>query len=196
MFEEYYLDPASVPEIFKIADQEMEKYYKKEKIVTKPREIPMPRIEGRYGANGPVFITEDWYLEMKRKQQTEQARDRRDMEVRMMKLLANKERLRFKLGELDPSKKQDSKKIVAINVKLKDIAAELQMLEMQSGIHLDELDSGSKLGRFSGMLKQKWKKLRKKIKKFYRRHEYVLNTVASIILPIFGGFMIKSLMPT
>lgn len=191
MYEEYYIDTASVPEIFRQADRILEKELKPLRVMKKPREIPMPRIEGCKGTRGPIFVTEDWYLEKKKEMQVERSKSVRDMQIDMMKLLAKKERLRFKLGELDPSKKSDSKMIVSINVKLKNIDAELSMLEMQSGVHLDELDKGTKLGRFVGSLKQIGRKIVKKVKKFYRKNLELLNGIASITLPVFGGFLVR-----
>lgn len=195
MFDESCAYKFPEPDIFDLADMERDKYYKKEKIVTKPREIPMPRIEGCPGANKIVYVTEDWYLEKKKKKQTNRAKEIRDMEIEMMKLLANRDRLRIKLGELDSANKRDSKKIVAINVKLKNIAAEIEMLERQSGIHLDELDKGSRVGRFLGNFKKAGKKLIKKAKKFFNRHSEVITTVASVLLPIIGGLLIKAFLP-
>lgn len=191
MYEQFYLDGSAIPEVFKIADRAMEEKFKPVKVVTAPREVPMPRIHGCPGAIGPLFVTEDVYVKQKEKMMIKREQEKKEMELEIIKLLAQRDRLRLKLGELDPSKKSNSKKIVNYNARLRQIDADLKMWETQSGIHIDELDQGSKIGRFLGQLKSYTKKIGKRIKKFYKRHEDLINGLASIILPVVGGILLK-----
>jgi hypothetical protein len=196
MYECFYLDTKSVPDIFKIADREMEKKYPPEKRMTEPREIPMPYIDSNPNVPGPVYITEDWYFKKKKKKMINRAKEKRDVHIEMIQLLARKDMLRIKLGELDPGKKSDSKRIAAINVDIKDIDAELEMLAWQYGINLKELDKGTRLGRFIGRLKRKGKKLIKKIKRYFEDNgEFIMN-MAAIILPVIGTFICKLIFRT
>ena len=120
--------------------------------------------------------------------------DHEDMQREMMRLLAKQDRIRHKLGQLNPNKKKDSKKIVAYNEELKDIDAQLKMLQEQSGIKLDELDHGTKLGRFVGKIKRAWKRFTKKVKKVYERNEALIVGIASVVIPIVGGIIIKGIL--
>lgn len=193
MYEEYYIDGSAVPEVFRAADRIMEEKIKPIRVMTMPREIPMPRIEGCPGAIGPVHITEEWYVKKKRQKEIKRAKDKRDSEIEMIQLLARRDMLRCKLGELNPGKKKDSKKIANINIDLKEITAELQMLEEQSGIHLDELDQGTRVGRFLGRIKQNGKMIIKKIKKFYKKNFELVTGLATIIIPVIGTFLLKTI---
>lgn len=193
MYEQFYIPGASVPKVFQDADRIMEQQMKPIRIVTEPREIPMPRIEGCPGAIGPVHITEEWYVDKKRQKQIKRAKEKKDCEVEMIQLLARRDMIRHKLGELDPGKKKDYKKIAAMNISLKDISAELRMLEEQSGIHLDELDQGTRIGKFIGKLKHTAKKVVKSVKKFYHKNMELINGLAAIILPVVGAFLFKAI---
>lgn len=191
MYEQFYLDGSAIPDVFKIADKAMEEKFKPVKVVTAPREVPMPRIHGCPGAIGPLFVTEDVYVKQKEKMMIKREQEKKEMELEIIKLLAQRDRLRLKLGELDPAKKSNAKKIVNYNARLRQIDADLKMWETQSGIHIDELDQGSKIGRFLGQLKSYTKKIGKRVKKFYKRHEDLINGLASIILPVVGGILLK-----
>lgn len=191
MYEQFYIDTKSVPNIFKIADREMEKRYPKNNRLTKPREVPMPYINSNPNVPGPVYVTEDWYLKKKKKKMIERSKEKRDVQIEMIQLLARRDMLRIKLGELNPGKKQDSKRIAAINVNLKDINAELEMLSMQYNISIKELDKGTRVGRYIGRLKRKTKKIVKKIKRYWEDNSDFLVNMASIILPIVTTFVCK-----
>ena len=185
------MNKESTQNIFKIADHEMEKIYPKSDRLTKPREIPMPYIDSNPNVPGPVYVTNDWYMKKKKKRMIKRAKEQREVHIEMIQLLARKDMLRTKLGELDPGKKRDSKKIAAININIKDIDAELEMLSMQYGININELDKGTRLGRFIGRLKRKSKKVIKRIKRYFKDNgEFILN-MSSIIIPVFTAFLCK-----
>lgn len=191
MYEDFYIDASVVPKVFRDADRIMEEKYKPVRIVNEPIEVPMPRIKGCPGAIGPVHITEDWYIKEKQKKMVKRAKEKKDLQIEMIQLLAQKDRLRFKLGELNPASKRDSKMIAKINIRLKDIDCELDMLETQSGVHIDELDKGTKVGRFLGRMKRMGRKICKKIKRFYRNNSELICGIATVILPIIGSFIVK-----
>lgn len=193
MNEQFYIDVKSVPKVFRDADKEMEKRYPQDKKQTTPKEIPVPYIASNPNVPGPIYVTEDWYLEKKEEQLIERAKDKRDAHIEMMQLLAAKDRLRIKLSKLDPGKKKDSKMIAAINVRIKDIDAELGMLEMQYGINLKELDHGTRLARFVSRIKRKAKKVVKKVKRYIRDNSDFLMNLATIVLPVIGGIIYKFL---
>lgn len=193
MYEQFYIDTRSVPNIFKIADREMEEKFPPNDRLTKPKEIPMPYINSNPNVPGPIYVTNDWYYKKKKKKMIERAKETRDVHIEMMQLLARKDMLRIKLGKLDPSNKKDSKKIVAINVKLKDINAELEMLSWQYNIDLEELDKGSRLGRFIGRMKRKVKKITKVIRNLWEDHSDFILSIGSIILPFISTLIFKKI---
>jgi len=174
--------PAEREKIFNYADLEMEKRYPKPPKWFKPREIPMPYIDTRTN-NGPLVITEDWYWKQKTKQTIKRAKDKKQDHIEMIQLLARRDMLRAKLGELDIRKKKDAKKIAVINIKLKDIDAELQMLEMHSGIKVHELDKGTRFNRFVGRVKRVARNIFKKVKKYFKENGEFLLNMAAIIVP-------------
>ena len=181
--EHYYLDPLD-------NSKPTEKREPK-----KPRkEVPMPFIKGDGKKKSKVIITEDWYVKQKKKHAVERAMDKKDMQREMMRLLAKQDRIRHKLGQLNPNKKKDSKKIVAYNEELKDIDAQLKMLEAQSGCKLDELDHGTRFGKFVGKIKHAWKRFKKKVKKVYERNEQLIVAIASVVIPVIGGVIIKGIL--
>ena len=194
MYEQFYIDTRSVPDIFKIADREMEKKYPPNDRLTKPKEIPMPYIDSNPNVPGPIYVTNDWYYKKKKKKIVERAKETRDIHIEMMQLLAKRDMLRIKLGKLNPANKKDSKKIVVINVKIKDINAELEMLSWQYNINLEELDKGSRLGRFIGRVKRKVKKITKVIKNLWEDHSDFILNIGSIILPFISTIIFKKLL--
>lgn len=185
MYEEFYIDTRSVPNVFKIADREMEKRYpREERMKVKPREIPMPYIDSNPNVPGPVYVTKDWYFKKKKEKMIEKGKEVREVHIEMIQLLAKKDMLRTKLGELNPGKKKDAKKIASINVDIKDIDAELEMLSWQYGIDIKELDKGSRLGRFLGRLKRKAKKIIKNVKRFVIDNSDFIMNIAAVVVPV------------
>lgn len=181
----FYLPGATIPEIFLEADRQYMEEHKNDPIpVTKPIKVPMPFIHGVKGVKQPIIITEDWALKKKKKELKRRAEDLKEMQIEMMQLIAKRDRLRLKLGELDPANKKDARRIVSYNVQLKDIEADLSMLQDQSGINLNELDHGSRLARFIGGMKRWVKRKVKKVKKFFRENKELILGMCAIILPV------------
>lgn len=188
----YYLPGATIPEVFLKADQAINDANPSPEIVKEPIKIPMPVIKGVKGCR-PVIITKDWYLKMKKKQMGDIAENSKDAQIEMMKLIAERDRLRYKLGKLNPGKKKDSKMIVNINVKLKDIDAELEYLQEIAGVNIDQLDHGSKLGKFVARLKMVCNDIKKSAKKWYKKHEDKFIAVASVAIPLVLALVAKKL---
>lgn len=185
-----YLDDRLMPKVFKTAEEPAVE----EKIITKPKTIPMPFIDGRTDTNkGPVVITEDWYVKCRKKELAEIAKDRKAAQIEMMQLIAERDRLRYKLGKLDMSKKRDSKIAVAMNVKIKDINAELESLQSITGININTLDKGSRLGIFVGKCKRLFHKVKKAVKKWWERNGELITGLAAIILPFIANKLVKKL---
>lgn len=185
-----YLDDRLIPKVFKNAEEApIEK-----KIVTEPKKIPMPFIDGRTDTNkGPICITEDWYVKCKKKELADIAKDRKNAQIEMMQLIAERDRLRYKLGKLDMSKKKDSKMAVAINVKIKDINAELESLQAITGININSLDKGSRFGRFVGKCKRIFRKVKKRVRKWWDRNRELIGGLAAIIFPFVMSALAKKL---
>lgn len=193
MSDGYYVC-SELPEPFRAADLLMAQQHPQPKIIREPKVVPMPTItENRGVTEGPIRVTEEWYTKEKIKQMKKQEKARRSAEVEMIQLIARKDMLRFKLGELDPSKVRDSKRIAAINIELRNIEIGIHQLEEQHGISATDLDHGSRVGRFIGRLKHAAKKVGKKIKKFYKRNAELINGIASIVLPVLGTVLIKKI---
>lgn len=178
-----------------IGGPEVKMYDEKEpKQIKKPKIIPMPFIKDAPGSKDKVIVTEEWYVKTKKKKLAKQAKARRDIQIEMMELLGEKDILRSKLSELDESKKKDMKKIVSINIKIKDINAELEMLQKEAGINIDDLDKGTKLGRFCSRLKKTVKKKMKRVRKWVKRNREVVSAVLSVVVPVIIGFVTRKLL--
>lgn len=190
---DFYLPGSTVPEVFLEADRQMNARNRKEKTITEPKVVKMPFIHGTPGVEGPLVVTEDWYIKEEKKRLAKNAKTKKEMQVEMMRLIAQRDRLNIKLGQLDPGKKKDSKKIVYINIKLKDIDAELKMLQEQSHINLDELDHGTKFSRYVGYFKRKLHQIGKKIKKFYHKYEEPITALITVAIPMVIAGVVRML---
>lgn len=162
--------------------------------ITEPKVIPMPFIKEAKGSKDKVIVTEDWYVKAKKKKLARISKDKKDMQIEMMQLLGQRDILKSRLSKLDSSKKKDMKKIISINVRIKDIDAELAMLQKESGIIIDELDKGSKVGRFFNRLKRSVKKKFKKVKRFCKYNRELITGILGIVIPVFAGLIGKKLL--
>ena len=190
----FYMKGSTIPKSFLSDDKMVVNQYMNNPIpITKSIDVKVPFIEERSNKK-PLIITDDWYIKQKKASIIKQAKDSKITQIEIMQILANRDVLRGKLGKLDPSNKRDSKKIVAINIQLKDLEAELKMLQELSGIDINQLDHGTRLGRFVGRFHRIIRKAKKKIKKFYKNNKELINGLSMIILPTIGSFIIKGLM--
>lgn len=101
--------------------------------------------------------------------------------------------LRAQLGDLSPRRKKDAKKIAAINIQLRQIESAIKELEKEFGISSTSIDKGTRVGRFLGRIKRAARRAGKKIKKFYKHNMELINGMATIILPVIGGLLLKAI---
>ena len=175
---------ATYPEVFIAADDLIKERHKNDpKVITEPKKVKMPFIKGVPGVRGPIIVTEDWYFKKEKKRLAKRALDKREMQIEMMELLTKKDRLRYKASSLDITKKKDAKKLVEINTKIKDINAELELLQDQSGIVISQLDRGTKISRIVGHIKTMIRKKVKAFKKFVKNNEKFIMGMLGIIVP-------------
>lgn len=198
MFEDMTIPLGNIPRIFTDddylieADDEDVKPAPKKEYVKEPIEVPMPFIHG--DTDGPIVVTKDWYVKTKKERLYSNAEDMKEVQIELMQLIAERDRLKYKLGQLNPGKKRDAKIRAAICIKLKDIEVEIESIQRFYGIDLNTLDRGSKLGRFVANVKKVFKTIKKKIKKFYRKHEELINGICALAIPVLIGTLSKGLL--
>lgn len=185
---------SNTPEVFRIAAEQVAAENPRKEYVKKPYHVPMPTIHSNPNVEGPIHMTKDEYERQKIKQQKKQEKKTREAEVEIIQYLAREDMIRSKLAKLDPCKKKDSKKIAAYNIELKNIRANIEMLQEQYNIKINELDHGNKISRFLGRMKRKVQRVWKKVKKWFKRNEEVVVGVLGIAGPailaaIFGAFL-------
>ena len=191
MRDQFYLG-SNVPEVFRIADAQMEAENPKKEYVREPYEVPMPTIGSNPNVEGPIHMTKEEYEKRKIKQERKREKKTREAEIEIIQYLAREEMIRSKLAKLDPCKKKDSKKIAAYNIELKNLRANIEMLQDQYGIKIDSLDRGNKVSRFFARLKRKVDKVIKKVKKWYNRNNDLIIGVLGIAVPVLlSGFIAK-----
>ena len=149
--------------------------------------VPMPFLHHPQSVKGPVVITEDWYVKTERKRLAKLSKEKRILQEEMMECLAEKDIIKGKLGKLNPVDKRDAKKIVKYNIKLRDIDAELHMLSNQAGITIEALEHGTRFQRFRGKISNWLASTGKKIKKWYKRNEHIIQPIAVIAITVFAS---------
>lgn len=156
--------------------------------VKRVKDVPMPRIAKVDGMKGPIVPFKEWYIRGKLEHLGLVAEDYRDYQEEMIENIAERDRLRFILGTLDPGSKKDMKKAVKINSELRNLECELIFLKDITGIEMDTIEKGSKLGIFYGHAARFFKRVKKSIKKFFKKHEDMISGIASVVVPtILGG---------
>ena len=189
--DQYYLSK-DIPEIFKIADEVMAKKYPKPQ-KAKVKKVPMPDIHSNPNVEGPLYCTQEWYDKKVAKREKKYRKEKREAEEEVIQLIARRDYLNKKLGELNPGKKKHIKKIAKINIEMENIKDDIQMWKDQYDVNIDQLDKGTKLSRFVGKIKTGFKKAVKKTKKFYRRNAELINGVAAIALPTIISIVVKAI---
>jgi len=183
MDNEFYMG-SNIPEVFRVAAEQVARENPKRDYVKKPYTVPMPTIHSNPNVEGPIHMTREEYEKQKIKQQRKREKKAKEAEVEIIQYLAREEMIRSKLGKLDPCKKKDSKKIAAYNIELKSIRANIEMLQEQYNIKINELDRGNKISRFLGRLKRKARKVVKKAKKWFKRNEELISGILGIAVPV------------
>lgn len=110
--------------------------------------------------------------------------ERREIRVDMVNLLAQRDRIKRKLGKLDVGKKKDSMKIAELNIELCAIDDDIKTLENISGEPAPDLNRGSGFRRFVGGVKRKVKKVCNRVKKFFNRNSEAITGISILSLPI------------
>lgn len=193
MYREKFYLTEDIPEVFKVAQDYVDKKYAKEEEIWEPIPVPMPTIRSNPNVYGPLRVTKKWYIKEKEKAMSRRAESKAEAEIEMIRLMAQRDRIRSKLSQLDPGNKKDSKKIAALNCRLNVINDYINEYKEQYDFNIEELDHGTKLGRFIGNMKRKIKKTFKKVKKFFKEHEEVLWTACTAVASLVVAFVVKLL---
>ena len=184
--DKYYVS-SNLPECFRAADEYMAKKYPQKKIIRrsseKPIVVPMPDIQSSKTINGPLGLTEEFYIKEKTKQNKRNAQLKENIENELIRMLGKKDMLKKQLNKLDIGKRKDAKRITSINIEIKRLERNIKMLESESGIKIGELQKGSKVGRFIERAKIKVKKCFKKVKKFFKRNSETILGVLAVAIP-------------
>lgn len=190
----YYVGE-NIPEIFKTADRYIEQQNPQPKYVDMTRKEPIKglEIDSNPRVLGPIKMTQDYYDKAVAKKKKKREKDKKKMRIEMIQLIAERDMLRKKLGELDISNRKEARKIASINIRLDQINKLLCALETQSGESVKELDRGTKPARIIGGIKKKVRKTIKKIKKFIKRNEEFIISVTSVVIPIVVMVVAKSI---
>lgn len=192
MTDQFYLG-SNIPEVFRIADRQVDAENPNKEYVREPYEVPMPSIQSNPNVEGPIHMTKEEYEKRKIKQQKKREKKTREAEVEIIQYLAREEMIKSRLAKLDPCKKKDSKKIAAYNIELKNLRANIEMLQEQYGIKIDSLDRGSKVSRFFARLKKKTTRIFRKIKKWYERNDDLVIGVLGIAIPVLFSSLIAKI---
>lgn len=127
------------------------------------------------------------------KEERKRQQRKRECEIEMIQLIARRDMLERKLNELDPGDPKDSRVIAAINIELINIRDELERLSKESGIPISSLNTGTRFGRFMNKVKEKGKRIVKKVKKFYKRNKELIVGIASIVLPFVVSLGVRTI---
>lgn len=155
-----------------------------------PKKVPMPYIHGN--EDGPIIVTEDWYVEAQKEWIANVKDDVKEFRLELMELLMKRDRCNYQLGLINPLSKKGIKKRLKLMEEIEDINAQIQMYKKMSGWTSEKLHQGFWFARAIRFMKDRWKEAKKKIEKFYDKHEKVINKFAAIALPIvIGGIVNK-----
>jgi hypothetical protein len=206
----YYVG-TNVPEIFKIADEIV--YRNKEKYddidddlddTDIDEDIPeKKKKKDKKKKIKKIKVVEDDKSLKKKKDKKEKKKDdtekvvvrtRKDYEIEMIQILAKIDLITRKLEELNPGKDKDAVKIAAYNVDLRNMKERLVELEKASGIKINELETGTKFGRFVSRVKTKGRKLIKKAKKFFKHNKELIAGIFGIVAPVVTAAILKAVL--
>jgi len=191
----HYIGP--VPEIFKEADQRLRREFPVDYKKKPSRVVPMPTIKSS-STRGPLSVDEEFtkvrkkemaddnasrMVVLKKLEKEKEKKSKKEYEDEIIALLAKKTRLQYKLSDLSPRKKKESKKIAYFNSRIRDIDDRIKDAQKESGINLDKIELGSKLHRFWNAIKKKVKKFTEAIKNFYYANEETCMTCLLVIIP-------------
>ena len=121
-------------------------------------------------------------------------KSKKEYEIEIIQLLSRMELYTRKLEKLDPGKRKDSAKIANYNIEIRNIKARLDELEMESGIVINDLTVGTKLGRFWVKVKRIGKKIKKKSKKFFKHNQELVIGIIAIAAPVISAIIAKAVL--
>jgi hypothetical protein len=127
----------------------------------------------------------------KKKEEKEKAQLLRNQEDKIVELLGKKAQLHIRLDQLNRRDPHDAKELPVIQFRLRHIEEKLEELQKASGINLDNLEEGSKVGRFYQGCRRLWDKTKeifssctKTVKKFFKNHARTIVKTAVMVVPI------------
>ena len=196
---------ASGREMMRAADAWAEKHLPSQLHTMPPRIVPMETLP-KSNLRGPLSVSQEYRDKYNKDKEAEKARieqerlaleekerkalmkkeedQRKQNELKFMQMLSKRDRLRLKLEKLDPRKKKDSNKIAEINARLLSLDRKIQEAKDSGMINEHDLRTGSKLQRFWEAVKNRTKKIWKKIKKFCKKHRDVIMDIVRVVLPV------------
>jgi hypothetical protein len=120
-------------------------------------------------------------------------RTRKEYEEKLVKLLGKKAVLKKQLGSLNPNKAKDMKTIAAINFQLKDVDEQIHDIQQESGINLEEAETGSRLDRFVAYLKKQKDKIVKNVKSVWKKYKEVIISAGLVVVSIVSRIFLRKL---
>lgn len=183
-------DESSIPEIFLLADRAVrDNPTYAPPIKRPPKPVPCPSLDSPKFVRGPIVANTQEYIDNWNKERQDEkdaeARERRKVqELNIINLLAQKNNKEKRMLSLDKGKTKDMKKIAALHFEIKDLDEQLGKAQEESGIVLEDINTGSTLGRFWHKVKATVKKYWNKAKKFVKKNKDLFIGIATIAAPV------------
>ncbi len=191
----YYLDE-NIPNIFKIADEYVNKSEEKEeksKILQMPKRKKDPHLK-KEKKNFQKQKNHENKKVHKHMEQEQVSID--EIKNEIINLLYIKDEFKDKLKRLNINTKKGYRKSVEIIRILKEIDNELETLSNKYRLSIETLKRKSGWGRFKSRVKRKANYQFKKIKKIWKRNKEMFVGIASVIIPAIGSLILKKITKT
>lgn len=137
----------------------------------------------------------DYLYYNKKKISGDKNKQRKKYQFEMMELMLQKERIVDKIKSFVPIKDKDYKKLNKWYADIKNIDAELKFLEMESEIYIDDVFNGSKFERYKIKQQRRFKKIKRKVKRFYKENKHAICEIGFIASICVIKFVICKLLP-
>ena len=183
IMDEYYLGD-NIPEIFRIADDVI-----KNKNTTKKNKKDNKNKKSKDKTDNKDKKNKDKKNE--KKESKINVKTPKEYEIEIIQLLARMEYTTRELEKLNPGKRKDAVKIAALNVELRNMKLKL---EDESGIKINELEIGTRFGRFMMKLKSIGRTIKKKAKKFFKHNQELVTGMIAIIAPVISMIILKTVL--
>lgn len=186
IMDEYYLGD-NIPEIFRIADDVIKnKNNKKKNKKDNKNKKSKDKTDNEYKKNKDK--------KSEKKESKINVKTPKEYEIEIIQLLARMEYTTRELEKLNPGKRKDAVKIAALNVELRNMKLKLEELENESGIKINELEIGTRFGRFMMKLKSIGRTIKKKAKKFFKHNQELVTGMIAIIAPVISMIILKTVL--